>query len=59
MEKTICDCIRYRYKIGIDIMKESLNNYLSKKEKDLTKLFKYAEILRIGKIVKQYLDVLI
>jgi predicted transcriptional regulator of viral defense system len=59
MEKTICDCIRYRNKIGIDIMKESLNNYLSKKEKDITKLFKYAEILRISKIVKQYLDVLI
>jgi predicted transcriptional regulator of viral defense system len=35
LEKTICDCIRYRNKIGIDIVKEALNEYIKKKEKNV------------------------
>ena len=41
MEKTICDCVRYRNKIGIDTVKECINEYLKRKDKDLNKLIKY------------------
>lgn len=58
-EKTICDCIRYRNKIGIDIVKEGITEYLKRKDKDLNKLMKYAEACRVQKILKEYLEVLV
>lgn len=59
MEKTICDCIRYRNKIGIDIVKEGINEYIKRKDKNFNKLMKYAEICRVQKILKEYLEVLV
>ena len=59
LEKTICDCVRYRNKIGIDIVKEGIKEYLKRKDKNLNKLMKYAEVCRVQKIIKEYLEVLI
>jgi len=59
LEKTICDCIRYRNKIGIDIVKEALNEYIKKKEKNINKLIEYAKITGVYSIVKKYLEVLL
>lgn len=59
MEKTICDCVRYRNKIGIDIVKEGIKEYLKRKDKDLNKLMKYAEVCRVQKTIKEYLEVLV
>ncbi|MFD2370307.1 type IV toxin-antitoxin system AbiEi family antitoxin domain-containing protein [Brevibacillus sp. GCM10020057] len=58
-EKTICDIIRYREKIGIDVMKEGLRNYLKSPEKNITKLVGYAEKLRIKTVLVKYLEVLL
>jgi predicted transcriptional regulator of viral defense system len=59
LEKTICDCIRYRNKIGIDIVKEALNEYIKKKEKNINKLIEYAKITGIYSITKKYFEVLL
>ena len=59
IEKTICDIVRYRNQIGIDIMKEALREYLKRKDKNLNKLISYAKILKISSILGQYLEVLI
>ncbi|MDR7314881.1 type IV toxin-antitoxin system AbiEi family antitoxin domain-containing protein [Brevibacillus nitrificans] len=58
-EKTICDIIRYREKIGIDVMKEGLRNYLQRPEKNITKLVGCAEKLRIKTVLLKYLEVLL
>lgn len=58
-EKTICDCVGYRNKIGIDLVKEGINEYLKRKDKDLNKLMKYAEVCRVQKVLKEYLEVLV
>jgi len=58
-EKTICDIVRYREKIGIDLMKEGLRNYLKSPEKNITKLVSYADKLRIRTVLQKYLEVLI
>jgi predicted transcriptional regulator of viral defense system len=58
-EKTICDIIRYREKIGIDLMKEGLQNYLQLPEKNITKLVSCAEEMRIKTILLKYLEVLL
>jgi predicted transcriptional regulator of viral defense system len=59
IEKTICDIIRYRNRIGIDIMKEALNEYLKLKNKNLNILYDYAGKLGIKTILDNYMDVLI
>ncbi|WP_017756035.1 type IV toxin-antitoxin system AbiEi family antitoxin domain-containing protein [Calidifontibacillus oryziterrae] len=58
-EKTICDIIRYREKIGIDIMKEGLRNYLQLADKNITKLVTCAEEMRIKTVLLKYLEVLL
>lgn len=59
IEKTICDCIRYRNKIGIDIVKEAINEYIKRKDRNFNKLMNYAEVCRVQKILKLYLEVLV
>jgi predicted transcriptional regulator of viral defense system len=58
-EKTICDLIFYRNKIGKDIMREVLSNYTRMKNKNISKLFEYAKKLRNNHQLKQYMEVLI
>jgi len=59
IEKTICDCIRYRNKIGTDVVKEAINKYLKNKDRDIDKLLEYAKVTGAYTIIKKYLDVLI
>lgn len=59
VEKTICDCIRYRNIIGMDMVRESLHEYLKRKNRDLNKLLLYAKKCRVEKIIREYLEVLI
>lgn len=49
LEKSVCDAIKYRNRIGIDVSSEILRNYLSRKDCDITKLYSYANAMRIGK----------
>jgi len=58
-EKTICDIVRFREKIGIDIMKEGLQNYLHSPYKNITRLIQYADQLRIRTVLQKYLEVLV
>lgn len=58
-EKTICDMIRYREKIGIDLMKEGLRNYLQSPEKNINKLMECAEVMRVKTVLLKYLEVLL
>jgi len=56
-ERCVCDAIKFRNKVGIDICSEILSNYLSRQERNLTKLKDYAHQLRVAKILDQYLQV--
>ena len=58
-EKTICDCFRYRNKLGLDIAKEGLSEYLKRKDRDLEKLLEYAEICRIKPLLQTWLNAMI
>ncbi|HAM39650.1 MAG: hypothetical protein A2474_05240 [Elusimicrobia bacterium RIFOXYC2_FULL_34_12] len=59
MEKTICDCFRYRNKLGLDIAKESLSGYLKRKDRNLEKLLEYAEICRVKPLMQTWLNAMI
>jgi len=59
IEKSICDVVKFRNKVGKDVLNEILNNYLNRKDKNIEKLIQYAKILRVEKALKNYLDVLL
>ena len=58
-EKTICDCFRYRNKLGLDVAKEGLSEYLKRKDRNLEKLLEYAEICRVKRLLETWLNALI
>lgn len=59
LEKTLADCFRYRNKLGIDVVKEGLSEYLKLKSRDIEKLLKYAEICRVKKLMQTWLNLLV
>ena len=58
-EKTICDMLRYRNKYGDDLALEGLKTYLSRKEANVNKLRKYAEICQVKTVMMPYLKALV
>ena len=57
LERCVCDAIKFRNKIGIDVCSEIIANYLSRPERNISKLLDYARQLRVGKILENYLQV--
>ena len=59
MEKTVVDIVFYREKVGIEETKEILVTYLQRKDRNLNRLLKYAELMKCEKAMRQYLEVLV
>lgn len=59
LERTICDIIRSRSKIGTETFLAALKLYAASPQKDLNKLSSYAEKLRVTNVLRQYLEVLL
>lgn len=59
IEKTVADIIYFRNQVGIEETKEILTNYLNRKDRDLNKLYLYANKLNCLKILRTYSEVLI
>ena len=58
-ERTICDLLRSRNRIDEETVINAIKKYAAYKEKDLNRLATYAEKFRVGKILKQYMEVLL
>lgn len=58
LERTICDIIRDRNKIDLQIFNTAINEYMKRKDKNLVRLTEYARKFKIEKILKQYMEVL-
>jgi len=52
LEKSICDAVRFRNKVGMDIAIEVVKNYVKRKDRDFDKLAKYARQLRIENVMQ-------
>jgi len=57
IEKSVCDAVKFRNKIGMETMSEILKNYLKRKERNLTRLMDYAKKMRMANILKTFLEV--
>lgn len=59
-EKTLADCFKYRHKIGMDTVLETLTMYREREKKPRTKqLLRYAQICRVEKIMRPYLEAIL
>ena len=58
-ERTICDIIRSRSGIEMQTFQTALRQYAARKEKDLCRLMRYAEMFHVEKLLRQYLEVLL
>jgi predicted transcriptional regulator of viral defense system len=59
-EKTIADCFKYRNKIGLDVGIEALRLYREKKRRpDLKALTKFAQIDRVLRVMRPYLEAML
>lgn len=59
LERTVCDIIRSRNKMGTETFLFALKQYTAHPQKDLNRLNDYAEKMRLTGIVRQYLEVLL
>lgn len=59
MERTICDLLRSRSHIEIQVFQDALKQYARRKDKNLRTLMQYAAIFHVEKMLRQYLEVLL
>ena len=59
IERTICDIIKNKNKIDAEIFSKALKDYAKSKNKNLSRLTKYAKSLNIEKKVSEYMEVLL
>lgn len=59
LERTICDVVRSRNKIGTETFISALKLYALNPKKDLNKLNTYAKQMRVATILHRYLEVLL
>lgn len=59
LERTVCDVIRSRNKLGTETFLAALKMYAASPKKNLNQLNTYAKQLRVEKVLHQYLEVLL
>lgn len=58
-DRTICDVLRSRNRMDIQIVTEAIRQYAIAPKKDLNKLYHYAEQFKVTKMLRQYMEVLL
>ena len=59
MERTICDLLRSRKNVEMQVFQDALKQYAKRKDKNLRMLMKYAAMFHVEKILRPYLEVLL
>ena len=57
LERSVCDAIKYRNKIGLDLCGEVVRSYLKRTDRSLSKLYVYAKRLRVANVLNNYLEI--
>lgn len=57
LERSVCDAVKYRNKIGLEVCAEILRTYLRKEGRNLSLLTEYAKQLRVWSTLKSYLEI--
>jgi predicted transcriptional regulator of viral defense system len=54
--KTVADCFKFRNKIGTDVAIEALREYRRARPKQLDAVWKFAEVDRVTRVIRPYLE---
>lgn len=58
-ERSVCDAVRYRNKVGVDICIEVVKSYMARPNRNISRLMDYARRLRVANILKNYLEIIL
>ncbi|MCD7825131.1 MAG: type IV toxin-antitoxin system AbiEi family antitoxin domain-containing protein [Clostridiaceae bacterium] len=56
LERSVCDAIRFRADVGENEVSVIVSRYMERKNKQLDRLYAYADAMRVGKIVRTRLE---
>ena len=59
IEKTLADCIKFRNKIGMDVVIEALKMYWQSKNTNIERLYDYAKLNRVEKILQPIIETIV
>ena len=59
LERTICDCIRSRNQMDIELVNDALKRYVKRSDKNLNTLMRIAEVFRVTKLLRNHMGVLL
>lgn len=59
LERTVCDLVRSRNQIDVQLLHEALKRYVQRKDRDLDQLFQLARLFRVEKVLRTYIEVLL
>jgi predicted transcriptional regulator of viral defense system len=54
--KTVADCFKFRYKIGLDVALESLRDCWKQRRATMDELYQAARVCRVAKVMRPYLE---
>ena len=57
--RTVADCFKHRNKLGIDVCVEALRETLNERKATIGEMGEMAKLLRVGKVMKPYLEAMI
>ena len=57
VERCVCDAVKFRNKVGMDVCAEIVATYLARPERNISKLMDYARRLRVGSLLENYLQI--
>jgi predicted transcriptional regulator of viral defense system len=57
--KTVADCFKFRNKIGLDVAIEALRECVQSKRCKPSEIIRYAQICRVDRIIRPYLEALL
>lgn len=58
-ERTVCDLIRSRSSVEIQVIQSVLKSYLRQKNRNIPKLMRYAKLFSVDGIISRYMEVLL
>jgi len=58
LPKTICDCFKYRNKLGLDVALEALKDAWNRRRIRMADLDEYARVCRVERVMHPYLEAL-
>jgi predicted transcriptional regulator of viral defense system len=56
--KTVADCFKFRNKIGLDVAVEAVRDFRRMHPKSLNALWRFAQVDRVGSVIRPYLEAL-